>query len=110
MKYEQKNEYVLFSLEGDNFKEFSSSFEDQHHKFAKNNIIIYLSSKLKVSIKNISIFLKYADLHRDNGTTFVLVYNNIDVDSFPESFNIVPTIQEAEDVLEMENIQRDLGF
>ncbi len=110
MKYEQKEDYILFSLEENNFKEFSIFFRDQHHKFAKDNIIIYLSTKLIISVEDISIFLKYASLHQENGTTFVLVYTNVDVDSFPESFNIVPTIKEAEDILEMENIQRDLGF
>jgi hypothetical protein len=34
----------------------------------------------------------------------------VNVDDFPETFNIVPTLVEAEDVIEMENIQRDLGF
>ena len=32
------------------------------------------------------------------------------MDDFPDNFNIVPTLQEAEDVIEMENIERDLGF
>ena len=27
-----------------------------------------------------------------------------------ENLNIVPTLQEAEDILEMENIERELGF
>ncbi|TCI85264.1 hypothetical protein [Tenacibaculum sp. M341] len=110
MKHEQKNDYVLFSLEEGGFPAFGTYFEDHHHKFAKNNIFIYLSSKLDISFDEISLFLKYSDLHQDNGTTFVVVYPNIDVDRFPEQFNIVPTLQEAEDVLEMENIQRDLGF
>ena len=29
---------------------------------------------------------------------------------FAESINIVPTLQEAEDILEMEAIERSLGF
>jgi hypothetical protein len=42
--------------------------------------------------------------------SFVMVKPNIDIDDFPETLNIVPTLQEAEDVLEMEAIERDLGF
>ena len=34
----------------------------------------------------------------------------IDIDDFPESINIVPTLQEAKDIMEMEAIERDLGF
>ena len=36
--------------------------------------------------------------------------DNVDADDFPETFNIVPTLQEAKDVLEMEEIERELGF
>ena len=54
--------------------------------------------------------MKYAEQHQQNGTSFAIVNNNIDVDKFPEWFNIVPTLVEAEDVLEMEAIQRDLGL
>jgi hypothetical protein len=32
------------------------------------------------------------------------------MDDFPENFNIVPTLTEAEDVLEMESMERELGF
>lgn len=110
MNVEIKDDFVLFLSEENTFDEFIEYFTNQHTKFAENNIIIYLSSKLTLDEKHISLFLKYADHHQDNGTTFVVVYSNIDVDSFPESFNIVPTLQEAEDVLEMENIQRDLGL
>ena len=40
----------------------------------------------------------------------MLVNSDANVSSFPENFNIVPTLQEAEDILEMEAIERELGF
>ncbi|CAM1340492.1 hypothetical protein [Tenacibaculum amylolyticum] len=110
MKIERKSDYVLISDEGNSFSDFCVFFTNQHQELAKDSIIIYLSSNLSINNQDISIFLEYADMHRESGTTFVVVYQNVDVDSFPETFNIVPTLQEAEDVLEMENIQRDLGF
>ena len=51
-----------------------------------------------------------ADQKKENGTSFVVVNSEIDVDDFPDNFNIVPTLREAEDVLEMEAIERELGF
>ena len=42
--------------------------------------------------------------------SFVVIKSGINIDDFPESVNIVPTLQEAEDILEMEAIERDLGF
>ena len=32
------------------------------------------------------------------------------MDDFPEYFNIVPTLIEAEDIIEMEAMERELGF
>ena len=42
--------------------------------------------------------------------SFVLVVKGIDADDFPDELNIVPTLIEANDILEMDNIERDLGF
>jgi hypothetical protein len=110
MKIEHKEGFVLISSESNSFSEFYNFFSDKHKEFAKNNMIINISSNLVANEQEISLFLECADIHQENGTTFVVVYQNVDVDNFPENFNIVPTLQEAEDVLEMENIQRDLGF
>ncbi len=110
MRFENRGDYVLFTSEVYDFKKFFDYFTVDHSKFVENNVIINLSSKLKVQESDISLFLKYADLHNENGTTFVMIYPSINVDNFPETFNIVSTLVEAEDVLEIENIQRDLGF
>ncbi|MFY7672249.1 hypothetical protein ACOSP6_14285 [Tenacibaculum sp. MEBiC06402] len=110
MKIEHKEDYILISSEETYFSEFYDLFSNKHKEFAKNNVIINISSNLIANEQEISLFLKCADIHQESGTTFVVVYQNVDVDNFPETFNIVPTLQEAEDVLEMENIQRDLGF
>ena len=47
---------------------------------------------------------------KNNGTSFVIVNAKANIEDFPEDFNIVPTIIEAEDILEMEPIERELGF
>lgn len=110
MKTEYKEGYVLISSEENSFSEFYNLFADKHVELTENNVIINISSNLLANEDEISLFLESADIHQESGTTFVVVYQNVDVDNFPETFNIVPTLQEAEDVLEMENIQRDLGF
>ena len=35
---------------------------------------------------------------------------SIEIDDFPEELNIVPTLIEAEDIIDMENMERELGF
>ena len=40
----------------------------------------------------------------------VLVVSPDQLDAFPDQFNVVPTLDEARDFIEMERIERDLGF
>lgn len=110
MKINITETYTLLTIDENSIEEFYQNFETQYVKFEENHLIIDISSQKNVIEKNISLFLSYASMHKKNGMSFVLVCKNIDIDAFPEEFNIVPTIHEAEDVIEMENIQRDLGF
>lgn len=107
MKIEERNDYILITQE-ESFEVFFQIFEKEHPKLEQNHLILEISDNLNIVEKDILLLLRYAELHEKNGTTFVVVFNSVDVDAFPETFNIVPTLREAEDVLEMENIQRDL--
>jgi hypothetical protein len=44
------------------------------------------------------------------GLTFVLVSEQLTYDDLPESIFLCPTLEEANDLIEMEAIQRDLGI
>lgn len=110
MIIEEKGNYLHISSDDDTLNDFINSFKEEHSILENKNLIISISDNFKATEENIFVFFKYAQLHKENGTTFVIVCNNLNVDNFPEEFNIVPTLQEAEDVLEMENIERDLGF
>ena len=47
---------------------------------------------------------------KDQNKTFVNVSEGINLDDIPEEMVVVPTLQEAQDIIEIENIERDLGF
>ncbi len=110
MNIKQKDNYILVSYNSGNFTNFISKFKENHSKLEKKHLIIQLSESINTSEEDILVLLKYAEIHKQNGTTFVVVYPNVDVDNFPETFNIAPTLIEAEDILEMEEIQRDLSL
>ena len=110
MKIEVKTNYILMSSEEDTFSEFMLNFEKEHFNYGEKHLIVEISDKFSSSKENILLFLNYANEHQKNGTSFVIVLKDVNIDDFPETFNIVPTMVEAEDVIEMENIQRDLGF
>jgi len=42
--------------------------------------------------------------------SFVIVYDGINFDDLPDEIIVVPSLDEAKDLIEMENIERDLGL
>lgn len=60
--------------------------------------------------KEVLAFHPLAKTFRKNKKSFVIVAVGVDYDSFPETLAVVPTVQEAHDVIEMDEIERDLGF
>lgn len=79
-------------------------------KFEDDHLIIDLLSFPTLALTEALAFLKLATYHRSSKHSFVLVSTGIDIDEIPDELVIVPTLQEAEDIIEMEAIERDLGF
>lgn len=92
------------------FKEFYQSFSSQFESLKNQHLIVEVSENLNTSTEDISLFLNIAETQKENGMSFVVICTTVDNDVFPEHFNIVPTFVEAEDILQMEAIERDLGF
>jgi hypothetical protein len=110
MQIEKKDTFTLLISDENLFSNFYNSFLIEEKKLQKENIIVQISNNCNTSIKDFLLFLNIAEKKKGNGTSFVIVNSNIDIDDFPESFNITPTLQEAIDVLEMEAMERELGF
>ena len=88
--------------------ELVKKIETLHPKFKNDNIIVNLSSLREITTEEIIEFLRISNAHRATGHSFVLVTNNINFNEVPEEIVVVPTIQEAYDIIEMEDIERDL--
>ena len=55
-------------------------------------------------------FSDLAKMHKKNKKSFVVVADDIDFNNVPTSINTVPSLLEAHDIIQMEEIERDLGF
>jgi len=104
MKVSEKNQYTLIKLQESSFIEFKKRFDEIN----SNHIIVILSEDFNMNEKNISFFLEVTKIQKTNNKSFVVVKNRIDIDKISELLNITPTLVEAEDILEMEAIERDL--
>ena len=108
MLIEKKENYTFISSDENSFTEFYTSFLEAEKKLKNEHIIIQISKNC--TKENLLLFIDISTKKKENNTSFVIVNKNISADNFPEFFNIVPTLQEAEDVIEMEAIERELGF
>mgnify|MGYP001204715671 CR=1 FL=1 len=75
----------------------------------KNLIIDLLDYKL-ISLKDLLLFQNISDTHKEANKSFVIVNDVLNANSLPEEIMVVPTLQEAKDMIEMEEIERELEF
>ena len=90
--------------------EFINKINADFPLFSNNNLIVILGSLIPLTRSELSEYLLLSNKHRENGHSFVIVTNNIDIDSVPEELIVVPTLIEAKDVIEMEEMERDLNL
>ena len=56
------------------------------------------------------LFMPLSKLHKKAKKSFVIVTSDFDYNAVPEKLTVVPSLLEAHDIIEMEEIERDLGF
>lgn len=82
----------------------------EHKTFEKRNLIIDITSDTNVTLKTISTFKPLSKIHCKGKKSFVIVAAGIDFTEVPDVLVVVPTLLEAHDMIEMDEIGRDLGF
>ena len=106
----KKEKYTLISSDENSFSDFYTAFLNELPRLQKAHLILELSDKIKTTKEDFLLFLSISERKKENSSSFVIVNKTINVDDLPDNFNIVPTLIEAEDILEMEAMERELGF
>ena len=84
--------------------------ETNYNDYKKYHLIVNLISLGQISSQDIIEFLSLSNKHRGDKKSFVLVSSQVNLDEIIDEILVVPTLQEAYDIIEMEDIERDLGF
>lgn len=106
-----KNENVtLITQEKASVVELVKKIESDYNRYKNDNIIVSLTTLGKVSLLEIVEFLQLSNKHRRAKNSFVIVTNQTNLNETPDEIVVVPTLKEAYDIIEMEEIERDLGF
>ncbi len=108
MKIERTNNNLVITIESTNALDFSA-LQKTIECYPEQNVILLISSKPLLD-KEAEFLVNLTIERKTNGTSFVVVSTDITADEAPEGLNLVPTLLEAEDIIQMENIERELGF
>ncbi len=89
---------------------FFDAFVKKNTNFKNVNLILDFSGLINIDLNKILLFSQISEAHRKNEKSFVIVCDGIEFDQVPDELIVVPTFKEAEDIIEMEEIERDLGI
>ncbi|WP_422084113.1 ribonuclease Z [Ulvibacterium sp.] len=110
MIFDREGNITLVYQENSSLKNFLENLNGSYQKVKNDNIIINLFSFSELSSGDILEFLELSNAHRASKKSFVLVTDKVSYDQVPDEICLVPTLQEAYDIIEMEEIERDLDL
>ena len=113
MTFEINDKTAIITFEGlDRIgRPFRDEIKRNYKSFSSLNIVVDLSPMKSVLSKHINEFVELSNHHKDlNNKSFVIVTGPIALKLLPDGLNVVPTLHEALDTIEIEEIERDLGI
>jgi len=110
MKVEQKGHTTIIRETKGDVKAFVENISNQHSSYASQNLILDITHDNSISLEDLNLFKEFSKKHLKSKKSLVIVADNIDFDKVPNSITVVPSVLEAHDMIEMDQIERDLGF
>ncbi|HET8839690.1 MAG TPA: ribonuclease Z [Flavobacteriaceae bacterium] len=110
MKTIKKENCLILTDEKDNVVDFAAYLEASYDRIKNNHLVIDISKYGQLKLQELLAFLPLSNKHRKKKKSFILVNDTINIDPVPDEMVIAPTLREAEDILQMEEIERDMGF
>ena len=110
MKVDQKGHTVTIKDTQGDLDSFRLKLTNEYKTFQKSNIIVDIRQHKKLTIAAVESFLPLSKTHKKAKKSFVLVTSELDFNTVSDQLAVVRSMQEAHDIIEMEEIERDLGF
>ncbi|MFN3969024.1 ribonuclease Z [Flavobacterium sp.] len=110
MKVEQKGHTTTIKDTVGQTADFLMKVTHEHNSYKNSNLILDLTHDKNLSLEDVKSFAELIKLHKKQKKSIVLVADSVNFNAVPKSILLVPTLLEAHDIIEMEEIERDLGF
>jgi len=89
---------------------FLAKVTNEYKNFENLNIIIDIRAYKNISLEAITSFLPLSKIHKKAKKSFVIATSDLDYNAISDKLSVVRSLLEAHDIIEMEEIERDLGF
>ncbi|MGS2761158.1 ribonuclease Z [Sinomicrobium sp. M5D2P9] len=106
----QEDNITIVTHEKGSVRAFCGKLGEAYDKIKGDNVVVNLFSLDAVTTEDLLEFLEISNKHRGAKKTFVLVTDKVNYNEVPDELVVVPTLREAHDIIEMEEIERDLDF
>lgn len=110
MIFDKQDYITVITQEKASVIELVKKLDVLYDRFKNDNVIISLTSLKPIPLNEIVELLKISNTHRQDKKSFVIVTDKVNLDEMPDELVIVPTLKEAYDIIEMEEMERDLGI
>lgn len=110
MKVEEKGHTIVIKDTQGDIASFLEKVTSEYNSYKEHNLILDLSQDKSIDLDKILSFLSLSNKHRKAKKSLVLIAKDLDFNDVPDEMIVVPTLLEAHDIIEMEEIERDLGF
>ena len=110
MKITKKENHTILDDTKNSIQAFADHLNINHTSLKEDNLVINLLSYSDLELQDLLLFLEISNTHRKNKKSFVIVNDAINIDVVPDELIVVPTVLEAQDIVNMEELERELGF
>lgn len=110
MKVDQKGHTTTIKDTQNDVEAFVSKIMNEYHVFQNQNLILDVSHNKTLINPDLVHFKELAKTHAKAKKSMIIVSEAIDFNKVPAYLNVVPSVLEAHDMIEMDEIERDLGF
>lgn len=113
MQIQQEEQTTIFSWEANDpvGVDFRNLVKGHYKNMHQQNIVVDLSLLKNLQSNHIMEFSELSVYNKETvNKSFVMVVGTMDIDALPDEISTAPTLQEALDLIDMEEIERDLGY
>lgn len=110
MRVEIKDNIRIIKNHSDAVEEIFKKIDNQLKSFLDLSLILDLSFNTDLDLDKLKLFQPINKAFKKANLSFIIVNSSLNLSDISEKIVVSPTILEAHDLIQLDDIQRELGF